>query len=90
MGAQVEVGAVDGTGQRWSWRWGWSLKDGPQRWQKMRRMKRRRWRKQREGCVGFVRMKLNWQKSSHCWNYFWNLSRLKMKRRKRRRSMEAG
>lgn len=53
-------------------------------------MKRRRWRKQREGCAEFVRMRLNWQKSSHCWNYFLNLYQPKMKRRKRRRNMEAG
>lgn len=86
---QVEVGAAVGTGQRWSWRLGWSLKDEPRRWQR-RMMKRRRWRKQREGCAGFVRMTLNWQKSSHCWSYFLNLSLLKMKRRKRRKSMEAG
>lgn len=86
---QAEVGAAAGRGLHWSWRWGWSLKDEPRRWQR-RMMKRKRWRKQREGCVGFVRMKLNWQRSSHCSNYFLSLSLLKMKMRKRRRSMEAG
>lgn len=28
-------------GLRWSWRWGLSWKDEPQRWQKKRRKKRR-------------------------------------------------
>lgn len=36
----------------------------------------------------FLKTMLNWQRSSHCWNYFLNLSLLKMKMRKRRRSME--
>lgn len=40
------VGLAEGVaaawkGLRWSWRWGLSLKDEPQRWQKKRRKKRR-------------------------------------------------
>lgn len=63
------------------------MKDEPRMWQRRKRMKRR-WRRQKGACEEFVRMRLNWQKNSRCWNCFLNLSLLRMKMRKKRKYME--
>lgn len=80
--------AVVSKGLHWSLKLGLSWRDEPQKWQK-KRMRMRKWRKQKGVCEEFLRMMLSWLMNSRCWSCFWYLSQPRMKMMKKRRNREA-